>query len=95
MEERDFNAAAGVKEHLYHFDPATIRVLLEKAGLELVTWSPRRGGKHVSLGFLVERAGRIHPWLSTLLAPLKLLARRSLYVNVFDEMLVVARAKRA
>jgi 2-polyprenyl-3-methyl-5-hydroxy-6-metoxy-1,4-benzoquinol methylase len=80
------------QEHLYHFDPRTVRVLLAKAGLELVEWSPRRGGKYVSLRFLVERAGRVHPLLSTLLAPLRLLGDRALYVNVFDEMLVVARA---
>jgi hypothetical protein len=79
------------QEHLYHFDPKTVRVLLGKAGLDLVEWSPRRGGKYVSLRFLAERAGRVHPLLSTLLAPLKLLGDRALYVNVFDEMLVVAR----
>src|SRR5262249_2083248 len=79
------------QEHLWHFDPRTVRVLLQKAGLALVEWSPRRGGKHVSLRFLVERAGRVHPLLSTLLAPLRLLGGASLYVNLFDEMLVVAR----
>jgi 2-polyprenyl-3-methyl-5-hydroxy-6-metoxy-1,4-benzoquinol methylase len=79
------------QEHLWHFDPKTMRVLLAKAGLELVEWSPRRGGKHVSLRFLVERAGRVHPLLSTLLAPLRLFGSATLYVNVFDEMLVVAR----
>lgn len=79
------------QEHLYHFDPATVAVLLRKAGLDLVEWSPRRGGKYVSLGFLVERAGRVHPWLTTLLKPLRALGRRALYVNVFDEMLCVAR----
>jgi 2-polyprenyl-3-methyl-5-hydroxy-6-metoxy-1,4-benzoquinol methylase len=52
------------QEHLWHFDPKTMRVLLAKAGLALVEWSPRRGGKHVSLRFLVERAGRVHPLLS-------------------------------
>jgi 2-polyprenyl-3-methyl-5-hydroxy-6-metoxy-1,4-benzoquinol methylase len=78
-------------EHLYHFDPKTVRVLLAKAGLELVEWSPRRGGKHVSLRFLVERAGRVHPLLSTLLAPLRLFGGTTLYVNLRDEMLVVAR----
>lgn len=79
------------QEHLWHFDPKTMPRLLQKAGFELVEWSPRRGGKHVSLRFLVERAGRVHPLLSKLLAPLRLLGNRSLYVNVFDEMLVVAR----
>jgi 2-polyprenyl-3-methyl-5-hydroxy-6-metoxy-1,4-benzoquinol methylase len=79
------------QEHLWHFDPTTMRRLVAKAGFELVEWSPRRGGKHVSVGFLIERAGRVSPWLSRLLAPLRPLARRSLYMNVFDEMLVVAR----
>jgi 2-polyprenyl-3-methyl-5-hydroxy-6-metoxy-1,4-benzoquinol methylase len=83
------------QEHLYHFDPRTVRTLLSKAGLELVEWSPRRGGKHVSLGFLIERAGRVHPILSALLKPLQVFRRCSLYVNVFDEMLVVARVARA
>ncbi len=78
-------------EHLYHFDPRTIRALLARAGLELVACTARRGGKHVSLRFVVERAGRVHLLLSKLLAPLLLLRDRSVYVNVFDEMLVVAR----
>lgn len=78
-------------EHLWHFAPRTMRRLLEQAGFELVEWTPRRGGKHVSLRFLVERAGRVHPLLSKLLSPLLLLRDRSLYLNVFDEMLVAAR----
>jgi len=80
------------QEHLYHFDPRTVRLLLERAGLELVEWSPRRGGKYVSFGFLVERSARVHPLIAALMKPLALLRRRSLYVNVFDEMLVVARS---
>src|SRR5262245_55759586 len=66
------------QEHLYHFDPATVRTLLAKAGFEVVACTPRRGGKHVSLGFLIERAGRVHPLLSKLLKPLAPLRRRSL-----------------
>jgi len=38
------------QEHLYHFDPKTIRVLLGKAGFELLERTARRGGKYVSLG---------------------------------------------
>jgi 2-polyprenyl-3-methyl-5-hydroxy-6-metoxy-1,4-benzoquinol methylase len=83
------------QEHLYHFDPKTAPRLLEKAGLEMVEWTPRRGGKHVSVGFLIERAGRVHPLLSALMKPLAPFKRRSLYMNVFDEMLVVARVPRA
>jgi SAM-dependent methyltransferase len=80
------------QEHLYHFDPATVRALLANAGFEVVACTPRRGGKYVSLRFLVERAGRVHPLLSKLLKPLNVFRDRALYVNVFDEMLVVARA---
>ena len=82
------------QEHLWHFAPATMKALLTKAGFELIEWSPRRGGKYVSVGFLIERAGRVHPLLSTLLSPLKPFRGCSLYLNVFDEMLVVARPAR-
>lgn len=79
------------EEHLYHFDPRTVRVLLDRAGLELLSWTPRLAGKYVSLPFIVERLGRIHPLLSLATRPLKLLGNVPLYVNVFDEMLVIAR----
>ena len=79
------------EEHLYHFDPKTIQVLLARGGWSILENSSRRGGKYVSLGFVVERVGRIHPLLSKVMSPMKVLGKRSLYVNVFDEMLVVAR----
>ncbi len=82
------------EEHLYHFDPRTIRVLLDQAGFELVDLTARYGGKYVSFDFLVERVGRVHPILSFLTSPLKLLGRTAFYVNVFDEMLVTARARK-
>ena len=78
-------------EHLYHFDPATLSRLLSEAGFEVLENTPRLGGKYVSMDFLVERIGRIHPWLSTLAAPLRLIGSRALYVNLRDEMVVVAR----
>jgi 2-polyprenyl-3-methyl-5-hydroxy-6-metoxy-1,4-benzoquinol methylase len=81
-------------EHLYHFAPRTVAALLDRAGFAIEENSPRRGGKKVSFDFLRERVGRIHPVLSTLASPLKLIGRASLYVNLFDEMLVVARKKR-
>jgi SAM-dependent methyltransferase len=81
------------EEHLYHFDPRTVQVLLDRAGFELAENSPRRGGKYVSLHFITERVGRIHPWLSILAWPLRLLGNPKLYVNVFDEMLIVARPR--
>jgi 2-polyprenyl-3-methyl-5-hydroxy-6-metoxy-1,4-benzoquinol methylase len=78
-------------EHLNHFAPGTVAKLLERAGFEILENSPRRGGKKISFEFLVERAGRVHPVLSTLLSPLRLIGRASIYVNLFDEMIVVAR----
>ncbi|HZM00469.1 MAG TPA: class I SAM-dependent methyltransferase [Planctomycetota bacterium] len=80
-------------EHLYHFDPRTLARLLAEAGFEILENTPRLGGKYVSMDFLVERVGRLHTWLPTLASPLRLLGSRALYVNLRDEMVVVARAR--
>ncbi|MHC5209688.1 MAG: class I SAM-dependent methyltransferase [Planctomycetota bacterium] len=80
-------------EHLYHFDPHSLERLLDLAGLERVHSSPRHGGKYVSMAFLSERVGRIHPVLSTLAAPLRLLGQRAFYLNFMDEMVVLARRR--
>jgi len=80
-------------EHLYHFDPRTLERLLTEAGFEILENTPRLGGKYVSMNFLVERVGRIHPWLSTLASPLRLFGSTALYVNLRDEMVVVARPR--
>jgi 2-polyprenyl-3-methyl-5-hydroxy-6-metoxy-1,4-benzoquinol methylase len=81
-------------EHLYHFDPATLGKLLVKSGFEMTRWQSKLGGKYVSLDFIAERAGRVHPVLSTLLAPLRLLGGASLYINLNDEMIALARPAR-
>jgi len=78
-------------EHLYHFGPASLSALLARAGLEPVHRTARYGGKHVSVAFLRERATRLHPALARVLRPLALVDRWHAYVNVFDEMVVVAR----
>jgi SAM-dependent methyltransferase len=78
-------------EHIYHFHRGTIAKALARAGFEVLENRARLGGKFVSLSFVVERAGRVHPILSWLLAPLRALGERALYVNLFDEMIVVAR----
>ncbi len=78
-------------EHLYHFDPRTIASLLERSGFEVLENRPWRGGKYVSLAFVAERAGRLHPLVAALCAPLQALSRSAVYVNLFDEMIVVAR----
>ncbi|MFO0981650.1 MAG: class I SAM-dependent methyltransferase [Planctomycetota bacterium] len=79
------------EEHLYHFSPATLPRLLAASGLQQVESSARRGGKRVSVEFIMERARRVHPIVATLLKVLKPFARTTLYVNLFDEIIAVAR----
>ncbi len=78
-------------EHIYHFNPDTIARLFDEAGFEILENTPWLGGKYVSMGFIAERAGRLHPILSTLLSPLNLLSKSAVYVNLFDEMIIVAQ----
>jgi SAM-dependent methyltransferase len=78
-------------EHIYHFNARTLKRVLERGGFEIVENTPRLGGKYVSMGFIAERAGRLHPALSWMLSPLKLLSDSAVYVNLYDEMIVVAR----
>ena len=44
-----------------------------------------------SIDFIIERVGKIHPLLTTLLSPLKLIGRLNVYLNFLDEMIVVSR----
>lgn len=81
-------------EHLWHFAPTTLRLLLDAAGFAEVELTARRAGKYVGLDFIAERAGRVHPALSSALAPLARL-RAAPYVNLFDEMIVLARPRPA
>lgn len=80
-----------IPEHLYFFDSATIRALLEQHRFR--PFSVRSEGKYVSLAFLLTRVAEANP----LLAPLRLLARLpglghlSLYVNATNTMLVIAQ----
>ncbi len=80
-------------EHIYHFNVSTLTRLLDEAGFASLENSPRHGGKYVSLSFIVERVGRIHPILSWLASPMRLLGDKALYINLFDEMIVVAKPK--
>ncbi len=77
-------------EHIYHFNPETLAVAMDRAGFRILENTPRLGGKYVSMGFISERAGRLHPVVSTLLSPLRLLRNAAVYVNLFDEMIVIA-----
>jgi 2-polyprenyl-3-methyl-5-hydroxy-6-metoxy-1,4-benzoquinol methylase len=78
-------------EHIYHFEPRTVEALLAKSGFEMVECRASLGGKYVSLEFIVERANRLNPVVSKLLSPLKALGRKSVYINLRDEMIVIAR----
>lgn len=80
-------------EHIYHFAPETLARLFDEAGFEILENTPRLGGKYVTFAFVAERAGRIHPAFSVLLSPLRLLGGAALYINLFDEMIVVGKPK--
>lgn len=78
-------------EHLYHFNRHTIAGLLDAAGFRVDALTARFGGKYVSFDFVAERAGRIHPTVSDLLTRLGEGRSWNAYVNVLDEMVLVAR----
>lgn len=80
-------------EHIHHFSPATIRILLDRAGFELVDITHRAGGKYISIDFFVERMKRYSVVLHHLLRPARLFGRIFFYLNPRDEMIVVARPK--
>ena len=83
-----------VPEHLYHFQPSTIKMLLNKTGFQVVKITRRGAGKYLSGSFIVERVGRYSPVLKYLVVPLEG-SIRSIYVNLCDEMIVVAKVERA
>lgn len=79
------------QEHLYHFNPQSIRKMLGQCGFEVVHNTSAFGGKYVSFGFIAERAARINKIASLLMRPLTLLKNANVYLNFGDEMVVVAR----
>jgi 2-polyprenyl-3-methyl-5-hydroxy-6-metoxy-1,4-benzoquinol methylase len=79
------------REHIYHFNPLTIRELLAAVGFEVQGLTHRYGGKDVSFAFIAERAGRLHPAASAVLAPLARFQSAAVYLNFMDEMVLTAR----
>jgi SAM-dependent methyltransferase len=79
------------EEHIYHFTAPTVRTLLAQAGFKATKLTHRYSGKDVSFHFIVERAARLHPALSKLLAPLGKFESARVYLNFMDEMIVLAR----
>jgi SAM-dependent methyltransferase len=80
-------------EHLYHFNPSTIKQLLQDCGFEVLTCGSAYAGKYVSFGFLAERAGRLGTIPGLLAKPLGLLKGCNLYVNPQDEIIVIAQPR--
>ena len=80
-------------EHIYHFSPSTMATLLERAGFEPVRLTRRSAGKYVSFRFLEERSRRFGRLAHLLCRPLALFRRRFVYVNPFDEFIVIARKR--
>ena len=80
-----------VPEHLFHFGPETCARLLRETGFDVVSWTSRNAGKFVPLSFVIERSARVSRFLPKLLAPLAALGQTRLYVNLFDEMVFIAR----
>lgn len=78
-------------EHLVHFEPSTLRAALARAWLEVTLMTARDAGKFVRGDFLVERSARLSRLLPRVLAPL-LGGAWSLYVNLGDELIVLAQA---
>ena len=78
------------EEHLYHFEPSTLERLLSDTGFRILHRTARYGGKYVSPHFVAERVGKIHPLFAALSSPLRLMPGPSVYVNLRDEMVVLA-----
>jgi 2-polyprenyl-3-methyl-5-hydroxy-6-metoxy-1,4-benzoquinol methylase len=81
------------EEHIYHFNPKTVRMLLDQAGFEPVRVTGSFGGKYVSFGFIVERAARIHRIAGIALKPLAMFKGAHVYLNFYDELVVIARPR--
>jgi SAM-dependent methyltransferase len=80
-----------IPEHLYFFNPSTIRTLLEKSGFLPI--SIRSKGKYVNLAFFLKRLAEAWPLLSPLhfFVHLPGLRRFSFYTNATNIMLVIAQ----
>ncbi|MBK8977836.1 MAG: class I SAM-dependent methyltransferase [Planctomycetes bacterium] len=83
------------EEHIYHFNPHTIRMVLDQAGFDVARLTSAFGGKYVSFGFIAERAARLNRLASLALKPLAAFKRANVYLNFRDEMVVVAKPKAA
>ncbi|MFQ5823500.1 MAG: class I SAM-dependent methyltransferase [bacterium] len=81
-------------EHLYHFSLKTLRILLLKAGFDIQKITHNCAGKYVSINFIIERCERYSKTLHKLLKNLNFLKRSNLYINSFDEMIIMAKKQK-
>ncbi len=79
------------EEHLYHVNRRTLPHLLDQGGYRPIRITSSYGGKYVSFGFIAERVGRLSRIASLLSKPLLMLKRVNLYLNLRDELVVVAK----
>lgn len=80
-------------EHIHHFAPKTIRVLLDRAGFEIVQLTHKGAGKYISVDFFIDRMRRYSVLAHHVLRPFRIFGRKFFYLNPGDEMIVVARPK--
>lgn len=80
-------------EHIHHFAPQTIKVILDRAGFEIVELTHSGAGKYISIEFFIDRMQRYSRLLHHLLWPARVFGRLFFYLNPGDEMIVVARPK--
>ncbi|MSR73961.1 MAG: class I SAM-dependent methyltransferase [Planctomycetes bacterium] len=78
-------------EHIYHFNPRTLRTVLERAGFRIEVRTRQTAGKYFSIGDLLDRCHTLLHLPRWLLAPFRPFARRFIWVNPRDEMFVIAR----
>ena len=84
--------------HLFHFTPRTLRRLLQETGFRVKTITRGDAGKVCNLRFVVDKLRHLSKFASrlagALLARCPSLSRRSIYVNLGDEMIVYAQKSR-
>ncbi len=81
--------------HLFHFSPETITKILHNAGFQVIKITSNGAGKVCSLRFLGDKL-RIfnrtsYLLINRLLTAFPSLSKKSFYINLGDEMIVIAQ----
>jgi 2-polyprenyl-3-methyl-5-hydroxy-6-metoxy-1,4-benzoquinol methylase len=87
----------GLHLHLYYFSPKTIRSLLTKTGFYVIKITKKSAGKYCNFRFLIDKFYNISRPLTKLIdhwfQRYPMLAKRAIYINPSDEMLIFAQKK--